>query len=436
MGAKSGIEWTDATWNPVRARLKSGGSGAARDNRERARALAAGTLTGWHCEHVSEGCRNCYAEGINKRLGTKLDFKPGHLGKIDIFLDEKLLTDPLRWKKPRSVFVSSMTDVFADFVSDEMLDRMFAVMALASQHFFRMLTKRGERMRDYVSHAHTAARVTQQMFEVARERGTPITRESHPELYDEDGFATRTVAWPLPNAGLGVSVEDQASADERIPHLLATPAAMRFVSCEPLLGPVILEEAWHGESALNSECWGECGWCVNGLPPLHNCYNNLESLYTDRSGLDEVICGGESGAHARPMHPDWARSLRDQCADAGVPFFFKQWGEWLPWEPEQGPCWKSQNGRSEDSHNLFPTDFDSQTRWNDGLDHVADGEGQAAFERVGKKAAGAALDGREHREVAAQVAQHFERLAPHPKNPADFSTSPQGGGDGGGEAGA
>src|SRR5262249_14134601 len=131
------------------------------------------------------------------------------------------------------------------------------------------------------------------------------------------------------NVWLVVSCEDQANADARIPDLLAAPAAVRGVSCEPLLGPIDFSTAWHGEWALESECWGECNWCVKGYPALHNCQRKEPfSGRHDRSGLDWVIAGGESGPGARPMHPDWARALRDQCGAAGVPFFFKQWGEW------------------------------------------------------------------------------------------------------------
>src|ERR1043166_3823667 len=131
MAANSKIEWTDASWTPIRARnLKTG-------------------KIGWHCEHVTSGCEFCYAENMNKRLGTGLSFKPGHRKDIQIFLDETMLLAPLRWKKPRMIFVCSMTDAFADFVKDEWLDKMFAVMALCPQHTFQVLTKRPERMREW-----------------------------------------------------------------------------------------------------------------------------------------------------------------------------------------------------------------------------------------------------------------------------------------------
>ncbi|HYK80103.1 MAG TPA: DUF5131 family protein, partial [Micropepsaceae bacterium] len=238
MAEKTGIEWTDSTWNPLRARN-----------------LATGKI-GWHCEHASEGCRFCYAEGINKRRGTGLDFKPGHRADVEIFLDEKMLLAPLRWKKPRMIFVNSMSDTFAEFVPDEMIDRIFAVMASSARHTFQVLTKRPARMRKYLAgiEAEAPERLRQYM-EVSREARqalTPPMSEPDPPtpelraLYDRvDGEIPKLDEyhwrkWPLHNIWLGVSSERQQEADERIPDLLATPAAVRFVSLEPLLGPIAL----------------------------------------------------------------------------------------------------------------------------------------------------------------------------------------------------
>lgn len=140
MAERSKIEWTDASWNPIQAHRTFEPAGRY------------GKL-GWHCEHVSEACCNCYAKGFNKRLGTELDYKPGHRlspePDTEIFLDEKMLLAPLRWKRPRKIFVCSMTDLFGDWVEDEWLDRIFAVMALCPQHTFQLLTKRQARMRKY-----------------------------------------------------------------------------------------------------------------------------------------------------------------------------------------------------------------------------------------------------------------------------------------------
>lgn len=387
MASQSNIEWTDATWNPLRARYRAG-DGEVR--------------TGWHCAHVSEGCRNCYAEAMNRRLGTKLAFRPGNLHALEIFLDAKLLTDPLRWKRGRTIFLSSMTDVFADFVSDGMLDRLFAVMALSRQHFFRVLTKRAERMRAYLTAntgpydtGHACGRIADIIDENLEAWG--IARSGiMPLPWNEPGSRW----WPLANVGIGVSVEDQATADERVPHLLAAPAAMRFVSCEPLLGPADM---------TNIRIPNHFPGCLRIDALTGRAYHEDDgNQWTAENAIDEVIAGGESGKGARPVHPDWVRSLRDQCAAAAVPFFFKQWGEWLPWEPEHGPCWKAQDGRIAGAHKLFPADFGNQTRWDDGLSYVARGDSHAAFERAGKKAAGALLDGQTYGGVARQVTAYFE----------------------------
>ncbi|MBU6167100.1 MAG: DUF5131 family protein [Alphaproteobacteria bacterium] len=352
MADNTKIEWADATWNPLRA-------------------VTADGKKGWHCEHVSEGCRNCYAETFNeRRLGTGLPYKPGHRGDVQHILDEKLLLAPLRRRKPTRYFLSSMTDVFGGWVSQHHLDRIFAVMALAPQHTFMVLTKRPERMRDYFRDIGGTTRADWIFSAMGRQLN--VSRFKYP-------------VWPLPNVWLGTSVEDQHAADERIPHLLATSAAIRFLSCEPLLSAVDLEQAWNGENSLDSECWGDCAWCDNGHPPLHNCSKRRQSeneLIKGRSGIDWVIAGGESGPGARPMHPDWARSLRDQCATAGVAFHFKQHGEWVPLgmnEPLTGGDWPTAAGGS---IRLNP----DGTRGSDGW----------PMQRVGKSRAGRLLDGRTH----------------------------------------
>ena len=221
MSDNSKIEWTEATWNPV---------------------------TG--CTKVSPGCDHCYAETFAERWRgvSGHHFENG----FDVTLRPERLEQPLHWRRPRRIFVNSMSDVFHEAVPDDFIARMFAVMAECPQHTFQVLTKRHGRMR---------------------------------------ALLTRLVFKPPPNIWLGVSVENQRWADIRIPALLATPAAVRFLSCEPLLGPVDLKLADERDGCLH--------W---------------------------VIAGGESGPGARPMHPEWVRSLRDQCRVAGVPFFFKQWG--------------------------------------------------------------------------------------------------------------
>lgn len=368
MADRSAIEWTDASWNPIRARNKATGK------------------VGWHCEHATTGCEFCYAEGFNMRLGTKLPFKPGHRKDIEIFLDETMLTQPLRWKKPRKIFVGSMTDLFADFVTDEWIDKVFAVMALAPQHTFQVLTKRAGRMREYLA--------SDRQNVVAWKPVHEVMNLWYPGWIAEDvqgPHRSRAIAaactWPLPNVWLGVSTERQQEADERIPLLLQTPAAVRFISAEPLLGPIDLRNLGDATFSL-SAFTGEA--------------KHLLGMRDKTAGkLDWVIAGGESGPKARPMHPDWVRSLRDQCASAGVPFFKKQWGEYLPWsqfvasgiedgEPSEctrfrtmqwdGECWTDEG---------FPS-------WIDSDDGSIDDE--QCVGRVGKKKAGRLLDGVEHNE--------------------------------------
>lgn len=250
MSDNSKIEWTDATWNPV---------------------------TG--CTQVSPGCDHCYALTLAERFrGT-----PGHYFEhgFDVQLRPDKLDQPLRWKKPRKVFVNSMSDLFHQDVPDEYIAQVFAVMALAPQHTFQILTKRHARARSLMRSLNFKTEVNRQYWQYDPEDPDP-----------EQG-------WPLPNVWLGVSVENQQWADIRIPALLDTPAAVRFLSCEPLLGPVDLRKATATKYESQRLDDGQIGW---------------------------VIVGGESGHGARQMRPGWARSLRDQCLTFDIPFHFKQWG--------------------------------------------------------------------------------------------------------------
>lgn len=279
------IQWTDASWTPIRARRRDGlpnkGGG------------------GWACQRVSAGCQNCYAATINKRLGTGFDYDAKGIAASDIYLDEKALTQPLHWRRPRRIFVCSMTDLFGEWVPDEMIDRVFAVMALAPQHTFQVLTKRPARMRRYLSN-------DDRMY---------VLRSMIEEL--TEGYTK--CRWPLPNVWLGVSVEDQQRADERIPELLATPAEVRFISCEPLLGPVNLRavkpDAFSIIDALDGS-WEQ------SLPEWEG---NVEYV-PDGPHIDWIIGGGESGPGARPCDVGWARSVVRQCQAAGVAVFYKQGG--------------------------------------------------------------------------------------------------------------
>ncbi len=368
MGSDTKIEWTDASWTPIRAHN-----------------LATDKI-GWHCEKVSAGCKNCYAGPINRRLGTGLDYKPGHQRDIAIFLDETMLLAPLKWRRPRRIFVCSMTDLFADFVTDAMIDCVFAAMALAPQHTFQVLTKRPERMRAYVSDPWVEERV-RDVAAVLLRRRFEIPDAVPAELL----AAIDPLPWPLPHVWLGVSAEDQEAADARVPVLLATPAAVRFVSVEPMLGPVDLTPhlfiSTHEDAALLE---GPDEGPPPVLPFRDPATTHPDDIATPR--LNWVIVGGESGPGARPMHPDWARSLRDQCAAAGVAFHFKQWGEWVP-AVFSGQVLESRGGGQ-------PT-----VAWPDGT--IARGKAEdkggpgTSLFKVGKKGAGRLLDGVQHDGVPA-----------------------------------
>ena len=283
---ETGVQWTHvpgyigATWNPTT------GCSRLHDKRylaNRSSARAAG-FTG---------------PGIAREMGVKLPCPAQYdlpFARVQL-LGERHLTEPLRAKKPRAYFVDSMADLFHEDVPDEFIDRVFAVMALSPRHIFMILTKRPGRMRKYVSDPATARRV-EALAEVIR-AGRNIGRGAQWQAQEQ-------LQWPLRSVWLGVSVEDQERANERVPLLLNTPAAVRFLSCEPLLGPVDV---------------------ARYLPICVAADGVIDG--TVREQVDWVIVGGESGAHSRPMDLDWARSLRDQCAAAGVPFFMKQTGRWI-----------------------------------------------------------------------------------------------------------
>lgn len=271
MADKSAIEWTEATWNPT---------------------------TG--CDRVSPGCDNCYALTLAARLkgmgsaAYQRDGDPRTSGPgFALTTHADRLDQPIRWTKPRRIFVNSMSDLFHDQVPDEFIVEVFARMWWAPQHTFQLLTKRHGRMRSLVPRIEEHLR----------------RRESDLKLID----CPTPLTWPLPNLWLGVSVEDQQRADLRIPALLDTPAAVRWLSCEPLLGPVDLGR-WLGPVDF-PPCW-------DAHEPSAECARCIQPEW--------VVVGGESGLASRPMQIDWARSLRDQCSAASVPFFFKQWGGRTP----------------------------------------------------------------------------------------------------------
>jgi protein gp37 len=273
-------------------------------------------------------------------------------GKIKVV--ESVMDQPLRWQKPRLIFVNSMSDLFHENVADEVIDRIFEVMESAKRHTFQILTKRPQRMRDYVLARLAAKKEYADKFDdcpTEAMRNSPAAR------------LAREAAACLPsNIWIGVSIEDQAAADERIPLLLEVPAAVRWLSMEPLLAPVDLAR------------WLELG----GLDT---------DLGLSNPGIDWVVVGGESGPKARPMHPQWARDLRDQCSLAGVPFLFKQWGEWAP-----GECVTRSSGVVPTASLSWEWQFSTENLSREG-GHVDD---EPDLYRIGKRDAGRLLDGVQH----------------------------------------
>lgn len=352
MADNTSIEWTDATWNTV------GG-----------------------CTRVHNGCTNCYAEIMAARFSkpgqwgeglakivTRPDGSKDHRWTGEIRFNAKALHQPLRWKRPRRIFVNSTADTFHDGVTDDQLDQIFAVMALCPQHTFQVLTKRPERARAYLSGRYRRADIATQMRVIA----------------DVDTSDSVMVLWPLPNIWIGTSISDQASADAMVPHLLATPAAVRFLSVEPMLGPVDLEAISAPDTGIYA----------------------LQGIYSDGSGpsgfrkgakIDWVIVGGESGPGARPMHPDWARSILKQCEAAGVAGFFKQWGEWAP---DTGPL-PGRDPAKNGSDPIMEGTAACALWTGSGWRHYRDGyaapidDTSTRVYRLGKARAGRLLDGRE-----------------------------------------
>lgn len=274
------------------------------------------------CNKVSQGCKNCYAEVMHRRLAAMGQRKYSRAFNTGVVTHPDTLTLPLKWKQPRTVFVNSMSDLFHADVPFNFIDQVFAIMALTPQHTYQILTKRPERMAEYTKWIDPKGDGT---------RAYDRVDKWGQQMNLLQGKALNTPQFvfnPLPNVWLGTSVEDQAAADARIPHLLRTPAAVRFLSCEPLLGP--LDISWWMKVCKH---WKSEDRAQGGGPPQYpKCWYEPQALVLAgwKNPIHWVITGGESGHHARPMHPDWARSLRDQCAAAGVPFFFKQWGTWLP----------------------------------------------------------------------------------------------------------
>lgn len=290
MGVDSAIAWTTSTWNPVVG-----------------------------CSRVSTGCLHCYAERMVHRfsgpwgrwqgLTGRSDSGPRWTGKVR--LHEERLDLPLRWhagtgeRGPRRIFVCSMGDLFHPEVPDAFIDRVFTVMLLAPQHRFQLLTKRPERMLQYCNDPSLYQRLV-----------GIVDREVRPK-YLQATMGVYIAARALPPwLWVGVSVENQETADQRGPLLLATPAETRFVSVEPQLEPVDLS-GW---------LWGRATPCID-CPRDLDCDCGFRTRRANgEASIDWVICGSETGPGARPLDPAWARDLRDQCVGAEVPFFLKQMG--------------------------------------------------------------------------------------------------------------
>jgi protein gp37 len=383
MSALSKIEWTGRTWNPVVG-----------------------------CKKVSAGCNHCYAMrqafrqqaiGTKQYQGLTVRTKDGFAWTGEArFVPEKLL-DPVRWKKPATIFVNSMSDLFHDDVTDEQLDEIFAIMAITPRHTFQVLTKRPERMASYMAELYRAKR----NLIGALERLFPALTLGTRERMISDALDQSKTEWfvsghsrPLDNVWLGVSAEDQATADLRIPYLLRTPATIRFLSLEPLLGGIDLDAFLYSECC---DCEGAGNVRTSGTfagraddcdaDECRSCEGSGLSSDPRDDGISWVIVGGESGKHARPIHPDWARALRDQSLKAGVDFFFKQWGEWGPYDP-RALLIPYRKGRQPYASWLEPTEQTphSLTGW-----HLSAFTGNDVVAvRVGRKNAGRSLDGLEH----------------------------------------
>lgn len=326
---RSPIEWTDFTANPLRYRDEAGNIVHA-------------------CIHKSAGCLHCYAEVLAKRWGRAgLPFTAENMKRLTPFLDEKELHHMLTYKPAsgKMCFIGDMTDIFGEWVPDELLNQLFSnTLEMRENVTWQLVTKRADRVHAYLSWRWGEGRI------------------------------------PMRNIHIGVSVEDRKNKT-RIDALRDTPAAVRFLSIEPLLEDI-------------------------GV--------------LDLRGIHWVICGGESGPNARPMNPSWARSARDQCQAAGVPFFFKQWGEWVDYSQMEWPkdChslgWEKTGERDGKMYGRITANGINETLFSSVETRYpwpAQDPGPCLI-RVGKKAAGRLLDGRtwdEYPREAESSAEHAQQ---------------------------
>ncbi len=274
------IGWTEKSWNPIAAYFEG--------------------KRGWMCSKPSAGCKNCYSERLNLRFGNGLLYTAENAAKVDWQLVN--LDEPGKWRKPAKCFVESMGDLFHEALPDELIGRVWSKMLEYPQHTFQVLTKRASRMRELIG----------RFTEEAKRKG----------LRSADHI------W------LGVSVENQEQADKRILQLLSTPAAVRFLSCEPLLGPINLTALSYFDEFVTPD-----------NPAVLNAFTDRvhhpltvhvgPTAEANPDGINWVIVGGESGPNFRPFDLAWARSLQQQCEAAGVAFHFKQHGGRTP---DAGGC--------------------------------------------------------------------------------------------------
>lgn len=370
MGDRTGVSWTQtrhadgsitkgASWNPV--------SG---------------------CTKLTAECKHCYVE----RDWHRLTHLPAYEGRefTDVACHEERLDQPLHWQRARRIFVCSTADLFHDDVPDEFLDRVFGVISLCPQHIFQVLTKRAGRMLAYLSAPGRREAIAKAAAEFQAKNPLDWVRADGGVAPDRGGDPNEgsewLPRWPLPNVHVGVTAGTQESANERIPLLLETPAAVRWVSAEPLLGRLDVSRWTVKEfAALDDEDTLDApdGAVIDGM-------ERVGDRWIRRIGIDWLVCGGESGSRkkARPMHPQWALDLRDQCFQDGVAFFFKQQGEWIPGreatndqlnDPKVWGCWVNV--------------YDGKTH--DGSDLLAFRDGDENMLYVGKHAAGDLLDGME-----------------------------------------